>query len=264
MKKSLLTALPLALLIASPVYAQDGSSQSDLARLLSQTEARARDARQNFERLLSEYPDFLPELQRVAARLETPPEWLLNVMACESSFVASARNPLPGQTASGLLQIIEQTAVGLGTTTAAIRRMTPTEQLKLIEKYFLPFRGRLNNLADVYTAVFRGLVINGGSETVVAPLNTSPKERRAYRLNRGLDLNGDGQITKGELAMVAFGVGRFGSALPVAQPRVAAAGATDKQGGPSGSSSLYVASGATKPGAESSPVVSQTRSIYIR
>ena len=213
----LIGATSLMLLMAFMAQAQEITQQNQLSSLFARTEARAREARLNFERLIAAYPEFLPELQRVAARLGTRPEWLLNVMACESSFVASARNPLPGQTASGLLQIIRQTAAGLGTTTAAIRRMNPVEQLRLVEKYFAPFEGHLNSLADVYLAVFRGFIVDGGPETVVAPLNASPKERQAYLLNKGLDLNRDRRITKEELAMVAFGVGRFSGVQPAAE-----------------------------------------------
>ncbi|HKQ05585.1 MAG TPA: transglycosylase SLT domain-containing protein [Blastocatellia bacterium] len=213
----LMGATALMLFMASMAQAQEMMQPSQLSSLFARTEARAKEARRNFERLIAYYPEFLPELQRVAARLGTRPEWLLNVMACESSFVASAHNPLPGQTASGLLQFIRQTAVGLGTTTAAVRRMTPVEQLRFVEKYFTPFKGQLNSLADVYLAVFRGFIIEGGPETVVAPLNSSSKERQAYSLNKGLDLNGDRQITKDELALIAFGVGRFSGAQRVAE-----------------------------------------------
>lgn len=217
----LLGATALALVIASVAQAsaQQKPSTTQLARLTSRTEARARGARSNFERLHNQYPEFLPELQRIAARLGTRHEWLLNVIASESSFIPSARNPLPGQTASGLLQIIEGTAAGMGTTTAAIRQMNPVEQLRLIERFFSPFRGQLNSQGDVYLAAFRGFIVQGGPETVVAPLNDSPKERRAYSLNRGLDFNGDGFITKGELAAVAYGVGRFGEVQLVARSR---------------------------------------------
>jgi Transglycosylase SLT domain. len=188
-------------------------------RLLARTEARAREARLNFNRLIANYPGFLPELQQVAASLETRPEWLLNVMACESSFVTSARNHLPGQTASGLLQFIRQTARSLGTSAVAVRRMNPVEQLRLIEKYFTPFKGHLNSLANVYLAVFRGFIVSGGPEAVVAPLNSSFKERQAYSLNRGLDLNGDHRITKKELALIAFGVGRFSVVQSITETR---------------------------------------------
>lgn len=199
----------LVLVMALKTHAQETMTQNQMDRLLARTEARAREARLNFNRLIANYPGFLPELQQVAARLETRPEWILNVMACESSFVASARNHLPGQTASGLLQFIRQTAKNLGTSAVAVRRMSPVEQLRLIEKYFTPFKGHLTSLADVYLAVFRGFIVSGGPEAVIAPLNSSFKERQAYSLNRGLDLNGDHRITKNELAQIAFGVGRF-------------------------------------------------------
>jgi hypothetical protein len=209
------------MLIASPSQcsAQELEEQSQLIRSSARTKARARGVRLNFERLLNQHPEFLTELQQVAARIETRPEWLLNVIASESSFIPSVRNRLPRQTASGLLQIIESTAAGLGTTTAAIRRMNAVEQLRLIEKFFTPFRGKLNSLGDVYLAVFRGFIMAGGPDTVVAPLDGSRKERRVYYLNRGLDVDRNGRITKGELATTAFSVGRFGDIEVVAQTR---------------------------------------------
>ena len=275
MRRLLLTGIAaLALFTASPARAQDANAQIQLTRLLARTEARHRAARQNFERLYGQYPGFLPELQTVAAKLETRPEWLLNVIACESSFIPSARNNLPGQTASGLMQIIESTARGLGTTTAAIRRMNPIEQLQLVEKYFAPFRGRLNSLADVYLAAFRGFLVDGGPETVVAPLNDSVKERRAYSLNSGLDLDGDRTITKEELESVAFGVGRFGSGpqlIPMTRSRInkpeqkPSVSAGSKNEPPRSSSmSLYAASKiSNNPHVASPSATTKTRSIYV-
>ena len=49
---------------------------------------------------------------------------------------------------------------------------------------------------------------------MIAPLDNSNKERRIYSLNRWLDFDGDGKITKGELALAAFSVGRFQPAAP--------------------------------------------------
>ena len=162
-------------------------------------------------------------------------------MASESLFNPAARNPLPGQTASGLLQFIEATARRMGTTTEAIRRMGPVEQLRLVEQYLVPFRGRLNKLADVYLAVFRGVVIEGGDTVVVADSN---KEPRIYTLNKSLDLNGDGRIVKGELSLTALSVGRFLPA-PARTTRVK-----------SGKSNL--------PAKEGQLPSRSTRSIYIR
>lgn len=212
MKKLALCMSVVALfVICVDCKAQEVNASIKTYRVIAGSEARARAARANFERLIRDYPEFLPEMRAVADRLGTDPDWLLNVIAYESSFVTSARNSLPGQTASGLLQFIESTARSLGTTTAAIRRMNPLKQLKLIEKYLSAFRGRLNSLGDLYLAVFRGFIIEGGPETVIAPLTASYRKKRAYLLNRNLDLDKDGQIKKGELADAAFSVGRFAS-----------------------------------------------------
>lgn len=246
-------------------------AQSDVwPQLLARTQSKHASAIENLERILREHPEFWLELQAVAARIETRPEWLLNVMASESLFVAGARNRLPGQTASGLLQIIEDTAQGLGTTTAAIRQMSPVEQLRLVEKYFAPFRGRLKSLADVYTATFRGFIIEGGEKTVVAPLDDSRKEQRIYSLNQWLDLNNDGLITKGEIAAAAFSIGRFGRASVVSAVARLERPNTAVRGG-----SLYAAAstdGDKRDGKDSSQTDEttqiapgrQTRSIYVR
>jgi hypothetical protein len=204
--------LLLALGSSAPAQARRDSPADFLLRLFERADDKHRSARRNLEAILRAQPEFWRELQAVAARLRTDPAWLLNVLAYESLFDPAARNPLPGQTASGLLQIIEETARSLGTTTKAIRRMSPLEQLRLVERYLTPFRGRLDSLADVYLAVFRGVVIEGGEEVVVVD---SGKEPRVYALNMSLDLNKDKRITKGELGLAALSVGRF---LP-AQPR---------------------------------------------
>jgi Transglycosylase SLT domain len=198
-----------ALLMAPTAIAQNKETGDHVRRIVARSEAKYFRSRQNLFKILREHPLFWPELQAVAERLKTQPAWLLNVMAAESLFDPSARNSLPGQSASGLLQFVNETASRLGTTTAAIREMGPVDQLRLVEKYFAPFRGRLNSMADVYMAVFRGFIIEGRDETVISPLNNSRKEQRIYRLNEWLDLDNDRKITRGELALAATLIGRF-------------------------------------------------------
>jgi hypothetical protein len=148
-------------------------------------------------------------IEKVEVEQEVLYEAGSNVMAAESLIDPSARNSLPGQSASGLLQFVKETAIRLGTTTTAIREMDPVEQLHLIEKYFTPFRGRLNSIADVYMAVLCGFILDGEDETVVSPLDNTRKEQRIYTLNKWLDLDNDRKITRGELALVATLIGRF-------------------------------------------------------
>ncbi len=204
-----LRSAAIAASIALPIAANAQNAQTDgdqLSQLFARTEAKHLCSRRNLTEILRSQPRFWIELRVVAERLQTQPAWLLNVMASESLFNPAARNSLPGQTASGLLQFIEATARRMGTTTEMIRRMNPVDQLRLVERYLTPFRSRLNSLADVYLAVFRGVVIEGGDTVVVVDSN---KERRIYALNKSLDLNGDGRIVKGELSLAALSVGRF-------------------------------------------------------
>ena len=201
--------MAVALLLAPAATAQTMQPDEHVRRIVARSEARHLRSRQNLLKILSTHPQFWPELMAVAERLQTQPAWLLNVMATESLFDPSARNSLPGQSASGLLQFVKATARSLGTSTAAIRKMSPIEQLRLVEKYFEPFRGRLNSMANVYLAVLRGFIIEGKDETVVLPLNSTRKEQRIYTLNQWLDLDNDRKITRGELAFAATLIGRF-------------------------------------------------------
>jgi hypothetical protein len=232
------------LTLATATGAQNKGMNDRTQRMIVRSEANHTRSRQNLIKILRDQPIFWIDLQAIAKRLETEPAWLLNVMASESLFNPAARNGLPGQTATGLLQFIEDTARGLGTTTEAIRRMSPVEQLRLVEKYLSPFRGRLNNLADVYSAVFRGFISEGGDASAVAPLNNSNKERRIYSLNRWLDFNCDGKITKGELALAAFAIGRFQPVAPLRDknPNLTYAGLSDRKSEARRTRSIYVRS----------------------
>src|SRR5262245_45730647 len=117
-------AAAILMLITAPVAdAQDKSLNEHALRLIARSEAKHARSRQNLINILRSYPSFWIELQAIAKRLKTEPAWLLNVMASESLFNPAARNGLPRQTATGLLQFIEDTAQSMGTTTEAIRRM---------------------------------------------------------------------------------------------------------------------------------------------
>ncbi|MCI0390556.1 MAG: transglycosylase SLT domain-containing protein [Acidobacteria bacterium] len=212
--RSISVAAFLLLMIVPAANAQDNWPNDRVMRMIARSEAKHIRSRHNLINILREQPQFWIELEAVAVRLKTEPAWLLNVVASESLFNPLARNSFPGQSATGLLQFIESTAQSLGTTTEAISRMSPVDQLRLIERYLTLFRGRLNSLADVYLAVFRGFIVEGGDASIVAPLNNSNKEQRIYSLNKWLDFNRDSKITKGELALAALTIGRFQPVAP--------------------------------------------------
>ena len=134
-------------------------------------------------------PEFLLKVKEMSTRLGVKPEWVLAVMKNESGMSTTAKNPNGG--ATGLIQFMPATARGLGTTTEALSKMSATEQLKYVEKYFSPFKGKIKSGTDLYMATFWPAGVGkpdayniGGAEVA--------------RVNKIFDLNKNGQITAGE------------------------------------------------------------------
>lgn len=132
----------------------------------------------------------------IAERLRTSPDYLMAAMAFESAetFSPTIRNAA-GSGAVGLIQFMPNTARALGTTTAALESLTAEQQLVFVQRYFEPYRGRLDDLEDVYMAVLSPNAIGRPSDDV---LFAAPS--KAYEQNRGLDADADGRITKREAA----------------------------------------------------------------
>jgi hypothetical protein len=77
----------------------------------------------------------LRSLDKICQKYSIPFEWLCNLINFESAktFSPSVKNPT--SSASGLIQFMETTAKGLGTTTSALRSMTFQQQLVYVDKY---------------------------------------------------------------------------------------------------------------------------------
>ena len=132
----------------------------------------------------------------IALELQVNVDFLMAAMAFESggTFSPSVKNAA-GSGAVGLIQFMPETAKALGTSTDALVAMTATEQLEYVRKYFLPHRGRLHTLEDVYMAILYPAAIGKGASHVLFSRGT-----RAYQQNAGLDSNDDGAVTVGEAA----------------------------------------------------------------
>lgn len=142
-------------------------------------------------------PEFLNKVKEIAQRLNCNYRDLLGLMNSESGINASAKNP--NGSASGLIQFVESTAQSLGTTTEALRAMSPIEQLDYVEKYLQNAKSAAGfssndklSGGDLYALTF--LPARAKNNTL-----TSAGENY-YAHNKGLDKNGDGQITKDELS----------------------------------------------------------------
>jgi len=128
---------------------------------------------------------FRKKVVQVAKNLGLPQKgykganWLMAIMALETqkSFNPSKQNRF-GYT--GLIQLGEDAASRLGTTTSALKRMSAVNQLDYVEKYFSlkEFNGKLNTLTDLYLAVLYPTACGHGKEKDFIVL-----KNRAYKNN---------------------------------------------------------------------------------
>jgi hypothetical protein len=140
-------------------------------------------------------PEFREKVRNIAANIGASPSHLMACMAFETgrSFAPWCRNP--GSSATGLIQFMESTAQGLGTSTAALAGMSALQQLDYVWEYFKPYRGRLGALGDVYMAILYPVAVGQPDNYPVFKSGSD-----AYAANKGLDVNHDGVVTKAECA----------------------------------------------------------------
>lgn len=145
--------------------------------------------------LRSTTPEFQWELWRQANERGYDPDAIATVISFESGFKPDAKNP--GSTASGLIQFLDKTAKDLGVPggAAQIRTMSALEQLPLVMRYFERARARNSwRLVDYYLAVWAGRGMGQPDSAALAERGTP-----TYDLNAGLDRDGDGVITIGDV-----------------------------------------------------------------
>jgi hypothetical protein len=140
-------------------------------------------------------PGFKDNVIELSDELGCDPSHLMAAMAFETgeTFSPSIRNKLSG--ATGLIQFMPKTAEGLGTTTDELAQMSAVGQLAFVRKHFLPFKGRLHTLPDVYMTILFPAAVGQPSAHVLFA-----KPSQQYAQNAGLDANEDGTVTKEEAA----------------------------------------------------------------
>jgi len=138
---------------------------------------------------------FLDKTKEISARIGCDYKDLLAVMNSESGLSSTARNPHGG--ATGLIQFMPATAKALGTTTDELARMSPSQQLDYVEKFFnmnkkaYGMEGKKLSGADLYLLIFLPARANSEVLTGIG--------ENYYAYNKGLDLDKDGKITKSDL-----------------------------------------------------------------
>lgn len=140
-------------------------------------------------------PAFKRKVIEISAELGIDPNFLMAAMAFESMRTFSPSIQNPSSKATGLIQFKPSTAKALGTSIDALKRMTPLAQLDYVRLYFLPYRGKLKDLSDLYMAILWPRAVAKPASYVLFQQGSAQ-----YRQNRGLDVNTDGVVTKIEAA----------------------------------------------------------------
>lgn len=141
-------------------------------------------------------PVFKDRVLWIADTLGCDPNHLMACMHWESggTFSPSIKNAA-GSGATGLIQFMPRTAKGMGTTTAALAKLSAEDQLRWVYEYFKPYAGRLNNLGDLYMAILWPKAVGKPDHYVLWDRKKMPT---TFRQNSGLDVNKDGLVTRAE------------------------------------------------------------------
>lgn len=131
---------------------------------------------------------FTTKVKDISKKLKVNPNWLMAIMRFESGFDPGIRNPMPGQTATGLIQFIESTANWLGTSTAALAQMSRVQQLDYVYEYYRRGGvGKYKSYVDMYMQTFYpaavgkpdSYVVGSADNTVNAVAAANPAFRDA-------------------------------------------------------------------------------------
>lgn len=151
-----------------------------------------------YQKLIYNWQPFYDKVKRISKNLKIEPEWLLDVMYIETAGTFSPSIKNKSSSATGLIQFMASTAQWLGTSTAQLSVMSNLQQLDYVEKYFVAqFKttGVPKSFFDLYCVVFYPKWVNSAETSTLAD--------SAYAVNKGIDLNKDGKITKGEFRVWA-------------------------------------------------------------
>lgn len=163
-------------------------------------------------------PAFITKVKQIVEALGMPVQGPDDLMACVAwesgeTFSASVVNKA-GSGATGLIQFMPGTAIAYFYTMAEIGKMSTArkkqaglesceklsklsdvDQLDYVLKYFMPYKGKLKNLGDLYMSILWPAGIGKDDSFVLWSEADRPT---TFRQNAGLDVNKDKVITRAE------------------------------------------------------------------
>jgi hypothetical protein len=145
---------------------------------------------------------FDKKLEQVARNLKVSKKDLIAIMNHESGLNPAAVNPSSG--ATGLIQFMPKTAIGLGTTTAALRKMSATQQLDYVEKYYKNIRGKAKDVGDLYMYTFLPAAVGKPNNFVIGAKGSGSSvfgisQNSLYNQNKVFDKDNKGYYTVGDV-----------------------------------------------------------------
>lgn len=153
------------------------------------------------KKLIGNNLKFLDAIDRLSFKRKINPAELLGLIASESAFDPKAKNEKTG--ATGLIQIIPDTAKKLRLTTKQIGEMSATDQVPFIDNYFEMTKLQDNPTKEqLYTSIFLPIYIDQDSNFDLLKKQglfsdgskVTPFDIAQYERNKGLDTNKDGII----------------------------------------------------------------------
>ena len=139
---------------------------------------------------------FTKEVIRVSKSIGTRPEFLMYIMKHESGISASVQNSIG---ATGLIQFMPQTAGALGYTTSQLKGMSRTEQLKVVEKYYYPYRFKnLSDFTNLSLVTFYPVAVGKPDSYIIGSEKSEAWAKKVSAQNKIFDLNKNGLITIAE------------------------------------------------------------------
>jgi hypothetical protein len=140
-------------------------------------------------------PLFIATVKDICQKLQCPVDELMSCMAFETgeTFSPTIANGA-GAPYYGLIQFGKAAATDARTTLEDLVKMTAEEQLEYVYRFFKPYTGKLKNIGDVYMRILLPKAVGKPDSYVLF----NKEQGKAYFQNKGLDVNKDGDITRGE------------------------------------------------------------------
>lgn len=140
---------------------------------------------------------FISKVIDISNTLGIDANWLMAVINFESAgtFSPSVKNPSSG--ATGLIQFIPSTALGLGTTVDSLASMSNVNQLDYVLKYYNTYKSKIISYVDLYLATLFPKAL-GKPDNYILQTDTISAGSIAKN-NPVFDLNKNNEITVGEV-----------------------------------------------------------------